>query len=308
MKIYKIENDRLIEIIFDKSIKDDDNRYWIVLSPQELEENMPIFGFNSHTLYDCMYNEDSPKIEMYENYSFGIINLIGENFSGGYELDFYLTKKYLIFVLDCELSIINEIETDITNKGALGLSIDKILYILFDRLTYKDYNILSKLEEEILDVEEDVLNGKTKDYINDIVLLRKKLLTYKNHYEPLLDIIEDISENENNMLDDRAVTYFKIMFNRIDRLNRKVGSLRDYVTQIRESYQAQIDNNTNNIMKILTVITSIFLPLSLIAGWYGMNFIHMPELSWRFGYLYVIVLSISVAVISLYIFKKKKWM
>lgn len=308
MKIYKIENDRLIEIIFEKSIKNDDNKYWIILSPQELEENMPVFEFNSHTLYDCMYNEDSPKIEMYESYSFGIINLIGENFAGDYELDFYLTKKYLIFVLDSELSIIDEIETQISNKGVLGLSIDKILYILFDKLTFRDYNILSKLEAEILEVEEDVLNGKTKDYINDIVLLRKKLLIYKNHYEPLLDIIEDIIENENNILDYRAVTYFKILFNRIERLNRKVGSLRDYVTQIRESYQAQIDNNTNNIMRILTVITSVFLPLSLIAGWYGMNFIHMPEFSWRFGYLYVIMLSILVAIVSLYIFKKKKWL
>jgi len=308
MKSYKIENDSLVEINFKQSLEDEQNKYWLILSPDELEENISFFGFNNHTLYDCMYNEDSPKIEMYENYSFGIINMMGENFTKDYELDFYLTKKYLIFISKYDLNIINEIKNDIANKGVIGLSLDKILYILFDKLTFKDYNILSKLEVEISEVEEDVLHGKTKDYINDIVSLKKKLLIYKKHYEPLLDIIEDIAENENNILDDKAVTYFKILFNRIERLNRKVGNLRDYVTQIRESYQAQIDNNTNNIMKILTVITSIFLPLSLIAGWYGMNFTHMPELHWKFGYLYIIILSVLIVAISLYIFKKKKWL
>lgn len=310
MESFMIKNDSLIKIDFESSLRDEQNKYWLILTPDELKEKISIFDFNIQTLFDCLYNEDTPKIEIYENYSFGIINVIGENedLSIINELNFYLTKKYLIFVSQNDLNIFNVIKNEISNKGALSLSIDKILYFLFDKLTAKDNNILSKLEQEISEVEEDVIEGKTKDYINDIVSLKKRLLFLKKHYEPLLDIIEDLNENENKLLDEKSITYFTILFNRIERLNRKVGNLRDYVTQIRESYQAQIDINANNIMKIFTVLTAIFLPLTLIVGWYGMNFINMPELQWEYGYLFVIILSIIVVIFSLLIFKKKKWL
>ncbi|MDD2493750.1 MAG: CorA family divalent cation transporter [Tissierellia bacterium] len=311
MEVYLISNETLVKTDLQTAIKNENNnKYWMIFTPDELKENFSYFNFTSQSLFDCLYNEDSPKIEIYENYSFGIINIIGENedLSLIYELNFYLTKNYLIFVNNNNLTIINEIKEEISNKGTLSLSFDKILYILFDKMTIKDNKILSKLEIEILDVEEDVLQGKTKDYIYDIVSLKKKLLLLKRHYEPLLDIIEDLSENENNLLKEESIRYFTIIFNRIERLNRKVSDLRDNVTQIRESYQSQIDMNVNNIMKIFTVITSIFLPLTLIVGWYGMNFVNMPELKWKYGYLFVILISVLVLIISLLIFKKKKWL
>jgi len=310
LKTYKIKNDSLIETDFKLSIKDEHNKYWIILTPEELEEKISIFNFSIQTLYDCVHNEDTPKIEIYENYYFGILNIFNDsvNLSEIYELDFYLTNKFLIFVSRNDLNIYKEIKNDISTKGVLGLSLDKILYNLFDKLTSKDNQILSNLELEIADVEEEVIQGKTKDYINDIVSLKKRLLILKKHYEPLLDIIEDLTENENNLLDKKYIAYFKILFNRIERLNRKVGNLRDYVTQIRESYQAQVDINANYIMKIFTVITAIFLPLTLLVGWYGMNFVYMPELNWKYGYPLVMVLSIIVIIYCLWIFKKKKWL
>jgi magnesium transporter len=99
-----------------------------------------------------------------------------------------------------------------------------------------------------------------------------------------------------------------ILFNRIERLNKKVANLRDSATQVRESYEAQIGINTNDIMRIFTVITAIFSALSLIVGWYGMNFTSMPEFQWSYGYSFVIVLSVSVVTICILVFKKKKFM
>ena len=84
--------------------------------------------------------------------------------------------------------------------------------------------------------------------------------------------------------------------------------LREYSLQISEAYQTQIDIRQNIVMKVLTVVTAIFLPLSLIAGWYGMNFQYMPELHWHYGYLYVFILSIIVVIGCLWIFKKKKFL
>jgi len=310
LKIYKMAEDSLIETSFESSLEDNKNKYWLILTPEELQKKIKIFKFNHQTLYDCMHNEDTPKIEIYEDYSFGILNIIGDkqNIFKVKELDFYITKKFLIFVSKSDLNIFKEIKDDITTKGALSLSFEKILYHLFDKLTINDYKTLSNLEIEISNVEEDVIQGKTKDYINDIVSLKNRLLFLKKHYEPLLDIVEDLTENQNNLLDENATTYFTILFNRIERLNRKVGNLRDYITQVRESYQAQIDINSNNIMRLFTVITAIFSPLTLIAGWYGMNFVHIPELKWIYGYPFVIILSISVVFLSIMLFKKKKLM
>lgn len=308
MLIYKISQDNLIETKFDDFTTDTSNKHWLVMTPEELEEKNDFFRFSYQTVNDCIHNEDAPKLDVYENYSFGILNIIGpkESFFTVTEINFYISKNYLIFVSKNYLDLFRDIQRDIHNRGNLRISTEKILYNLIDKMTVKDYNMLSNIEQEISDVEEDVLNGKTKDYSKDIVLLKNKLLFLKKHYEPLLDIIEDLTENENSILEERTIAYFVILFNRIERLNRKVGNLRDYVTQVRESYQAQLDISLNNTMKLFTVLTAIFSPLTLIVGWYGMNFPFMPEFHWKYGYVFVITLSITVLFFCLWIFKKRK--
>ena len=308
MLIYRIFQDKLIESTFDEFVGDENNKYWITMTPKELQEKNEIFHFSYQTLYDCIHNEDAPKLDIYENYSFGILNIIGlkESSFSVTELNFYIAKNYLLFVSCDYLEIFREIQNDIYKKGSLNISTEKILYNLIDKMTANDYKMLSNLESEISGVEEDVLEGKIKDYAKDIVMLKNKLLFLKKHYEPLLDIVEDLTENENAVLDENSITYFVILFNRIERLNRKVGNLRDYVTQIRESYQAQLDINLNNTMKLFTVLTAVFLPLTLIVGWYGMNFQTMPELKWEYGYIFVILLCLSVLTFCLWFFKKKK--
>jgi magnesium transporter len=306
--IYRISQDSLIESKIDNVIHDKENKFWLIMTPDELEENNEFFRFSVQTIYDCIHNEDTPKLDVYDNYSFGILNIIGpkDSFFSVNELNFYITKNYLIFVSKNYLDIYREIQNEISHRGSLRISTEKILYSLIDKMTLKDYNMLSNLESEISDVEEEVLEGKIKDYSKDIVLLKNKLLFLKKHYEPLLDIVENLTENENEILDKTSITYFVILFNRIERLNRKVGNLRDYVTQIRESYQAQLDINLNNTMKLFTVLTAVFSPLTLIVGWYGMNFPTMPEFHWRYGYMFVILLSLSVLFFCLWLFKKKK--
>jgi magnesium transporter len=136
--------------------------------------------------------------------------------------------------------------------------------------------------------------------------MRKKLMFYKNYYEQLLDVAEGMEENTNGILPPNALRYFKMFTNRVDRLNRSVMNLRDYITQVREAYQSQVDIKLNEIMKLFTVVTAIFLPLTLLVGWYGMNFKYMPELNWPFGYFLAIFISVLFVVVSIIYFKKKK--
>ncbi len=308
MQVYKISNDCMLESEFEEFVSDSSASYWIIMTPEEIKEKNEIFHFNYQTIYDCLHNEDAPKLDVYDNYSFGILNIIKshEDKFLTSELNFYLTKNSLIFVSKNYQDIFNEILDDMICRGSIGISTDRILYNLIDKMTSKDYAMLTNLESEISDAEEDVLEGKTKDYIKDIVLLKNKLLFLKKQYEPLLDVVEDLTENENGIINEKSKAYFVILFNRIERLNRKVGNLRDYVTQTRESYQAQLDISQNKIMKLFTVLTAVFSPLTLIVGWYGMNFSTMPELGWKYGYAFVIFLSLAVLSVCLWIFKKKK--
>ena len=102
--------------------------------------------------------------------------------------------------------------------------------------------------------------------------------------------------------------HFSILQNRAERFRSIVLNLRDYVTQMREAYQSQIDIQQNQLMRLFTVITAIFLPLNLLVGWYGMNFKNMPELAWRYGYLGVIIISVIICVFLIIWFKKRRWL
>ena len=118
--------------------------------------------------------------------------------------------------------------------------------------------------------------------------------------------MEGLSENENAIFEETTLKYFDRLQKKTERYYENVLNLREAVTQVRESYQAQVDINLNYTMKIFTVITTIFLPLTLIVGWYGMNF-EMPEYHWNHSYAMVIGLSISVVVAGVAFFKKKGW-
>ena len=163
------------------------------------------------------------------------------------------------------------------------------------------------MEQEITSLEDEILLNRQKvDYVRRIIVLRKRLMVLRRYYEQLLDVFSYIDGNENGLFEKRSLRAFRILAGKADRLYHNVLGLRDYVTQIREAYQAEVDINLNTTMKIFTVITAIFLPLTLVAGWYGMNF-NMPEYQSPYGYPIVIAVSLIVVAACLLFFKKRKW-
>lgn len=183
---------------------------------------------------------------------------------------------------------------------------DMLLFILYSCVMTDDTQRLEALEEDIEDLEEKVMVKRPDDVSPQIFGFRKRLLVLKKYYESLFDLLEDLEENRNGFLAEDAQRLFRLHTNRAGRLVSNVMTLRDYVTQVREAYQGQIDISQNNTMQIFTVLTAIFLPLTLIAGWYGMNFI-MPEYELRYAYPVVLAVSISVVLFCLWYFKKNKW-
>lgn len=127
-------------------------------------------------------------------------------------------------------------------------------------------------------------------------------------YQQLLDLCENLEENSNHFFTEEECQSFSLYSSRIERLCRHALMLREYALQIREMYQTAADIRQNHTMRILTVVTTIFMPLSLITGWYGMNFQYMPELETRYGYFILIGFCILIILIEIWLFFKNKWL
>jgi magnesium transporter len=314
VEIYKISNNSLEVVNFKDFKKAQQEHYWIIAEPKELCSHNDFFRFHNATLEECKSSKQHPRLDEYEDVCFGVLNLIEDidDWFNAKELNFYLRKNYLIFVSKDENGLVEQIKEElfenIKSSGNYSINESKILYMLLDKLTSMDNVILKKIEANIAALEEQVISGVEKDFTVQIIQLRKQLLYLKRYYEPLIDIAESLEENDNKLIDESAIRYFTILMNRIQRLNNSVANLRDYLTQVREAYQAQVDIKLSKTMKFYTVITTIFLPLTLIAGWYGMNFTYMPELKWFYGYPFVMGLSIAVVVVCLTYFKRHDYL
>lgn len=163
-----------------------------------------------------------------------------------------------------------------------------------------------QIEDEIASLENKFLTAKKNPGPGQILALQKRLLLYKRYYEQLQHVLDDVQETTYHLIDEESMRQYTIYVRRIERLLKNVLVLREYVTQVRESYEAETDISLNSIMRLFTVVTVIFLPLTLLVGWYGMN-LRMPEYKWIWGYPLVIVISLAIVVFSIVLFKKKKW-
>ena len=146
--------------------------------------------------------------------------------------------------------------------------------------------------------------GKTDDFLETITPIRKELLILRSYYDEIMDLGRELEEDENGFFEKKQKKYFGTISDRADRLMGRTVHLLEYATQVRDAYQSHVNAQQNKNMEFLTVISTIFFPLTLITGWYGMNFQNMPEL--REGYPGVIALSIIVVIVCIIFFKRKK--
>ena len=146
-----------------------------------------------------------------------------------------------------------------------------------------------------------------KNFAELLIEKKRELLRLRAFYEQLIDATEIYIENENELLDEKSYKLFRLFRDKAVRYKENTDILRESVTHLWDAYQTSIDARQNEIMKLFTVVTSVFLPMTVIVGWYGMNFKYMPELSSRFGYPYVIFLNVAVVFSLIYIFKRKRW-
>ena len=184
---------------------------------------------------------------------------------------------------------------------------DNFLADLFLTLLKDDLGGLLQLETRLSNLEQAVLTDSSDRFLHQMSVIRKELNRLNRFYAQLGDFVSSLQENAADLFDDFSARRFAAFLRKVDALREETRMLREYASQISSEYQAQVDIQQNRVMKLLTIVTTIFLPLSLIVGWYGMNFQGMPELSWAYGYPAVIAVSVLIAVCLVIYFKKKRW-
>lgn len=282
------------------------------LSVEALKASYKMLGFAEYNLQECMAETVNfrSSMDVYDTYSFGILNVIPvkDVYASRDRIGFFIRKNLFLVVdiRDDDNSTKEIFEAAISRFQADNMTLEKLIYGFFDRLLYADSKGLEDKEYLIEEMEEEIHEGSMeRRYISSILALKKEVAILRNYYEQLVEVGEILGEDENNLFPTGELHYIRMVTAKAQRLRNTCQLLKENLVQVREAYSSTLDYSINSVMKLFTVVTTIFMPLTLITGWYGMNFIYMPELAWRYGYLFVGILSVTVIAVCFWIFKKK---
>lgn len=280
----------------------------------ELEQFYNRFGFSHSTVDSCKQANTHFRsgVEVYDDYTFTQLR-ITNSFDTGSKDDcvaLYIKKNMLIVVEvdDHDGSSREKFLCALEKYSPQNITLQKLIYSFLDTLVGDDMKIIEDTGIIINKLEELVLKDKANENFNlQLLQLKKELHNIHNYYEQLVDISEALEDNENDIFDNEDLRYISNYTNKVIRMREDIRSLSSAVVHLQDAYSSFLELKLNHTMKVFTVITSIFFPLTVIVGWYGMNFQSMPEFTWKYGYLFVIVLSIFVVALLVIIVKKRKW-
>lgn len=185
---------------------------------------------------------------------------------------------------------------------------DQFLYLLIDLVVDNYFSVGDRIEARIEKLEEDILMHTKKSHLSEIIGLRSEILWLKKMLGPQKEVINTLNKKDLRLIDDQLQKYFSDIYENAVKISETFETYRDLMGNLREAYQSSIANRANEIMRVFTAITTIFMPLTVITGIYGMNFDHMPELHTKYGYFAVIGLMLTLGCGMLYVFRKKEWL
>lgn len=305
MKCYQIKEK--MEPVTPKNFQNLPYQYVITMKSAEWNRKKAVFDIGMDLDPD-LQDTGSTRAEVnYDSLTGGFNIPARENVPGdNHVFAFSLDEKGVIFIDD--EGFCNAIIRKIANtKRLVNPCLERFLYDFLEQIICDDRKMLESYDHTLDELEDRILDGNTEGVLEQIAEIRNDLRDLKIHYTQLIDVCQELEENENHFFKDENERYFHLVAQRIERLLEMLLTLVDFTIQLREFCQSKIDEKQNRNLAFLTIISSIFMPLTLIAGWYGMNFKYMPELDKVWAYPLVFVVSVMIVVVCIVFFKKNKW-
>lgn len=298
----------------DIAYNDEKNFYWIDIRYDEVNMLKKYMNINLCVNEECLCRLETAKVEFYDKYT--NLSLVAMTYETGKltseNILIYLNEKFIFTISKESLSIFENLKEELMSCKNIAFfssesSPSKLLYYILDKIILTDYEIISKFEKVADNLELHIMKNPSKQFLNALIHLRHQVHRLKRSVTPLRYIGDDLITNENKMFTNESIRNFKNINSKIDKLILSLESLVQYTALVREAFETEMANKTNELMKLFTIIAMIFSPLTLVTGIYGMNF-QIPEYKWNYGYLYVIVLMVAISIGLLSYFKKKDWM
>ncbi|MFB0509709.1 MAG: magnesium/cobalt transporter CorA, partial [bacterium] len=270
--------------------------------------------FNLHPLIleDILNTGQRPKIEDFGEHIFLVLKMLYylEKEITIEQVSLILGPNFVISFQEREGDVFNNIRERIrNNKGRIRkMGADYLAYSLLDAIVDGYFVILEKVGEEIEDIEEKLIKNPTPKTVQIIHNLKREMISLRKSVWPLREVVGVLERGESALIKKTTGIYLRDVYDHTIQVIDTIETYRDMISGMLDIYLSSISNRMNEVMKILTIIATIFIPLTFIAGIYGMNFRFMPELGWRLGYPAVLFIMVIIGIVMLFYFRRKKWL
>jgi len=312
-----IKFERLDSAQMKEAIKDPSSILWLDI--QDIDDNdidllTEVFNIHPLTIEDFIMVNARPKVENFKDYLFLIMFSLECNGKCNSkikmgEMDFCLGKNFLITSHNDSLATLTinkeriHKDSPIIKNGA-----DFLLYAIIDSLVDSYFPVIHEFDEAVDQMSDELFKDPTNETLKKIYTLKNEIIHLRRTIGPQADVISLLARGDYPQVTAPNAVYFRNIYDSLIRINDIVGTSRDIITGAMEAYVSVVSNRLNEIMKTLTVIATIMMPLTLIASIYGMNFKHMPELEHKFGYPFAILIMACITIGMLIYFKRRKWL
>lgn len=283
--------------------------YWIDADVDDLTVLQPLFQLHELAVEDCLNEEEQrPKIELYDNNYFIVVNSIRYDDEEIFlrSLNIFLGKHYIITVTRQKINELRTLKPILWQEEVTAP--DEFLYHLVDLVVDNYTNVGDRIEAKIEKLEEDILMHTKKSHLNEIIGLRSEILWLKKVLIPQKEVISLLSRKDLRLISEPLRKYFGDIYENAVKISETFDTFRDLMGNLREAYQSSIASRANEIMRIFTALTTIFMPLTFITGIYGMNFDYIPGLHSSYGGVVTVIFMILVGISMFVLFRKKDWL
>ncbi|MEB5568571.1 magnesium/cobalt transporter CorA [Mammaliicoccus sciuri] len=312
IKTYYVNlKDEIKETNSPKDISEEKKWIWVDLNEPTKEESeilVDYFDFHPLSVEDATQVQQRPKFKQYDDYQFIVFHALDLKTLESEELDIFIGDDFIVTFHRERYEEIDTIKRKLFNETIEINEPKDILLNILDDIVDNYFPFIYDIEDKVFNFEDrHNLDITTKTLIDDTFDLRQELLIIKRTVQPMKDLVYRMREGKVLHLNEQQFLYITHINDHLMKQMEMVDSSREMTSDIRDNYISLNSFKMNNIMKILTIYSVVFMPLTLIAGIYGMNFTNMPELEWHSGYYIVLIIMAVIAIIMLIVFKKKRW-